>query len=114
MLKRYIALAVVCALLFQVCGCTMTKMIPPNELEGEHSGRVLVLTADGAWLSSDIGTSVVYDDTLYTMIDGQDAEIPVSDIRVLQVRKFSTVTTGIGVLAGFVIFGSVMMAILWY
>ena len=48
MLKRSIALALACALLFQVCGCASFSRIPLHAVdEGIIEGNLKVTTIDG-------------------------------------------------------------------
>ncbi|MFC1629017.1 hypothetical protein ACFL3H_07890 [Gemmatimonadota bacterium] len=109
MLKRTITTVVACALLFQVYGCAVMKMIPLDEVEGEYLDTVKVTTVYGIEFHSDTDAlSVVQSDTLYTQVNGQDEKIPMSTVRIFQTRKSSVVATFLALsfgLAGFTIVG---------
>ena len=110
-MKRLIELLCACALLFHVSGCATTKLIPLNEVSGSYDGRVIAWLSDGSVIKSDTGYSIIRSDTLVTAINDQTTTIPLSEIRVFQVRKLNLGQTIAAIAAGWFVIGVTIMAV---
>ena len=105
MLKRSISIVVVCALLFQICGCTTMTVIPVDEVEeGIIKGKVLVTTVGGFAYENDIRQALVHSDTLYVWTRGQPRRIALTDISTIKVIRgdnFKPVLIAVSIVGGF-------------
>ncbi|MFC1559291.1 hypothetical protein ACFL39_01740 [Gemmatimonadota bacterium] len=88
MLKRSITVIVVCALLFQVCGCSTIRRIQLDHVAGYMRGReIFIQMQDGDRFSLDMYGAQVVSDTLYIFGGSQPVSIAVSNIRELAIKQ---------------------------
>ena len=108
MRKNILTFVSACTLLFQVCGCTSWRWIPPDAAATVPLERqISIVTVEGERIRSDYGSYVprpyVQSDTLYAMVDGQLEMIPLSRIRVFKHGRLDVLRTLITVTAGGII-----------
>ncbi|MFC1628916.1 hypothetical protein ACFL3H_07365 [Gemmatimonadota bacterium] len=88
MLKRSIAIALACALLFQVYGCSTIRKIPLEHGDVYLRGReIFIQMLDGNRLSLDMYGAQIVSDTLHVFGGSLPVSIAVSGIRELSIKQ---------------------------